>query len=88
MPILPAAKKSMRSDKKKQQRNKAAKSNLKTLLKDLNDLIGQKKKQEAQNLLKEVMSALDKAAKRGLIKKNTASRQKGRLSARVFKISA
>ena len=88
MPNLPAARKSLRSDKKKQQRNKAAKSRLKTLVRDLNQLIEQKKQQEAAALLKDVMSALDKAAKNNIIKKNTASRKKSRLSIRVTKISA
>ena len=88
MANLPAAKKSIRADKKKQQRNKAVKSTLKTLIKKLNGLIGQKKQKEASELLREVMSALDKAAKIGVIKKNTASRNKARLSTKIAKISA
>ena len=88
MANLAAAKKSIRADKKKQQRNKAVKSTLKTLIKKLNDLIGQKKQKEASELLREVMSALDKAAKIGVIKKNTASRKKARLSIKIAKISA
>ena len=88
MANLPAAKKSIRADKKKQQRNKAVKSTLKTVIKKLNDLIGQKKQKEASELLREVMSALDKAAKTGIIKKNTASRNKARLSIKIAKISA
>lgn len=88
MPNLPAAKKSVRKDRKRQQRNKAVKSRLRTLIKKLNSLIEQKKQKEASDFLREVMSALDKAAKKGLIKKNTASRKKSRLSLRVVKISA
>lgn len=86
MANLPAAKKSIRADKRKEQRNKAVKSQLKTLIRNLNDLIDQKKQQEAANLLRDVMSALDKAAKTCVIKKNTASRKKARLSIRIAKI--
>lgn len=43
-------------------------------------LIAQKKIQEATNLLPKVAKALDKAAKVGVIKKNTASRKKSRLA--------
>ena len=39
-----------------------------------------KKKVEAKKLLPSAYSVIDKAAKRGVIKKNTASRKKARLS--------
>lgn len=87
MPNLPAAKKSMRKDKKRREINTAIKSRLKTIVKKFNSLIQQKKQQEAANLLKEAMSAFDKAAKRGVIKKNTASRKKSRLSIKLSKIT-
>lgn len=87
MPNLPAAKKSVRKDKKRQARNQAIVSRLKTLIKNLNALIEQQKQQEAATLLRDVMSALDKAAKSGVIKKNTASRKKSRLSAKIAKIN-
>lgn len=86
MANLPAAKKSIRADKKKRERNKTVKSRLKTLVNKLDDLIGQQKQQEAASLLREVMSALDKAAKAGVIKKNTASRKKSRLSIKIAKM--
>ena len=86
MANLPAAKKSIRKDKKRRERNLNITSKIKTLTKKLNDLIGQKKQQEAALLLRDVMSALDKAAKNNIIKKNTASRKKSRLSQRVAKI--
>ncbi len=86
MANLPAAKKSIRANKRKQQRNKAVKSRLKTLVNKLDGLIDKQKQQEAFGLLREVMSALDKAAKAGVIKKNTASRKKARLSIRVAKM--
>ena len=86
MPNLPAAKKSIRKDKKRRERNLAVKSELKTLIKSLNSLIEQKKQKEAAAFLQTIMSALDKAAKNGIIKKNTASRKKSRLSTKVAKL--
>jgi len=43
-------------------------------------LISQKKTEEAKKLLPQVYKTLDKAAKTGLIKKNTASRKKSRIA--------
>jgi len=45
----------------------------------------QKKIEEAKKLLPKLYKALDKAAKVGLIKKNTASRKKSRLTKLVLK---
>jgi len=53
---------------------------MKSLIKQIRGLISSKKKEEALKLLSQVYSAIDKAAKRGVIKKNTAARKKSRLS--------
>jgi len=45
----------------------------------------QKKVEEAKNLLPKVYKLLDKAAKTGLIKKNTASRKKARITKLINK---
>jgi len=79
----PAAKKSIRQDKKRQLRNLAIKSELKTLIKRLNSLISAKKADEAKKLLVKVMSKLDKAAKKGIIKRHNADRKKSRLSSKL-----
>jgi len=42
-------------------------------------------KEEAQKMLPEAYKAIDKAAKRGIIKKNTAARKKSRLVASIKK---
>lgn len=44
-----------------------------------------KKNDEAKKLLPEIYSILDKAAKVGVIKKNNASRRKGRLTKLIDK---
>ncbi|MBI2483876.1 30S ribosomal protein S20 [Candidatus Uhrbacteria bacterium] len=42
----------------------------------------------AQDLLKQYAKAVDKAAKRNVLKKNTASRKKSRLSKKINSISS
>lgn len=59
--------------------------NLRTLLKEVKLLISQKKTEEAKKLLPEIYKILDKSAKTGLIKKNTASRRKSRISKAISK---
>lgn len=41
------------------------------------------KKADAEALIKDAYQAIDKAAKRGVIKKNTAARKKSRLMASI-----
>ena len=55
-------------------------------LKELRALVAASKVKEAQALLPAVYQAIDKAAKRGVIKKNTAARRKARASRMVKKI--
>ena len=85
MPNLRAAKKSMRKDQKRQERNVAIKSELKTLIKKLNTLISTDKVDEATKFLAAVMSKLDKAVKKGVIKQHTSDRRKSRLARNLNK---
>lgn len=59
---------------------------MKSLLKKIREFIGANKKEEALKLLSQTYQALDKAVKRGIIKKNTASRKKSRLCKAIKKI--
>ena len=59
---------------------------MKDLVKKIRHLIQDNKKEEALKLLPQVYQAIDKAAKRGVIKKNTASRKKSRLVKAIKKI--
>lgn len=86
MPNLPAAKKSIRKDKKRRLHNSALKSELKTLIKKLNGLISSNKADEAKKMLSVVMSKLDKAAKKGIIKCYNADRKKSRLSSKIARL--
>lgn len=56
------------------------KNKIKALVKEVKNLIVQNKIEEAKKLLPQVYKALDKAAKTNVIKKNTASRKKSRIT--------
>jgi len=73
MPITKSAIKKLRSDKKKSQINKTTKTKAKTAI----DLV--RSSFSAENLAK-AFSMVDKAAKKGVIKKGRADRIKSRLS--------
>ena len=81
MPNLQNAKKALRSSDRKRVMNDRRRRALKESVKEVKSatVSGADKKTTAENLSK-AYQAIDKAAKRGIIKKNTASRKKSRLS--------
>lgn len=85
MPITKSAKKALRQSLKRRARNIQKKEKIKKLLKEVRNLVSQKKIKEAKSLLPQVYKFLDKAAKTGLIKKNTASRKKSRITQSIIK---
>lgn len=80
MPIIKSAKKALRQSLKRQTRNAVYKQKAKKLLKETKALISQAKIEEAAKNIPNIYKALDKAAKEGVIKKNTASRKKSRIA--------
>ena len=80
MPIKQAAKKALRQSLKHQKRNLSYYFKIKDLVKKVRILVAQKKISEGKALLPKIYQALDKAAKKGVIKKNTAARQKSRIT--------
>jgi len=80
MPITQSAKKALRGSLVKKAINDRNKKNIKESVKKIEKLVKEKNKVEAKKLLPVAYSVIDKAAKRGVIKKNTASRKKARLS--------
>ncbi|MBZ9572656.1 30S ribosomal protein S20 [Patescibacteria group bacterium] len=86
MPITKSAKKALRQSQRRRVRNIQRKKKIKDLIKEVRNLVAQKKITEAQKLLPQVYKALDKAARVGTIKKNTASRKKSCLS-KLLKLS-
>lgn len=88
MPIIKSAKKALRQSQKRKIRNTAYKQKAKSLLKEAKALVGQEKVAEAKKSLSAIYKALDKAAKAGVIKKNTASRKKSRITKFLSKPAA
>ena len=80
MPITKSAKKALRQNEKRRVHNLGYKRKMKKLVKQVRTLVAEKKKEEAKKLLPQVYKTLDKTAKVGIIKKNTASRNKSRLT--------
>lgn len=87
MPQKRSAYKEIRKSKRRRQGNVKIVSELKTLVKKFNALLSDKKIDEARTYLKSVFSKFDKAAKKGVIPKNTASRKLSRLSKRLRKLA-
>lgn len=86
MPITQSAKKALRQNKRRHTRNLVKSRFLKSRIKSLKKLIAAKDKKGAVEFLPKVYKALDKSVKTNLIKKNTASRLKSRLTKSVNKI--
>jgi len=86
MPITKSAKKALRSSARKRVFNVDRKNEMKEVLKKAKKLISENKKSEAEKLIPEAYKAIDKAAKRGVIKKNNASRKKSRLTTAIAKL--
>jgi ribosomal protein S20 len=87
MPITSSAKKALRASDKKRVNNLRTSAAIDQPLKKFRKLVAAKSMKEAKALVPALYKALDKAAKRNYIKKNTASRTKGRIMAALNKIA-
>ena len=83
MPNNPQAEKRLRQDKKRNLRNRAMKSEIKTWTKKTLAAIESKDKDGAATCLRTTQSKLDKAAKRGVMHANTVARRKSLLVRRL-----
>lgn len=79
MPITQSAKKAIRGSLRKKAVNDRKSRIMKAVIKKVEKTVKTDKK-EATKILPSAFSAIDKAAKSGVIKKNNASRKKARLS--------
>jgi small subunit ribosomal protein S20 len=80
MPITSSAKKAYRSSLLKRRFNDRRTRAMRSEVKGIRKLVVEGKAKDGQAKLKDAMQAIDKAAKRGVIKKNTAARYKSRLA--------
>ncbi|MFQ6014881.1 MAG: 30S ribosomal protein S20 [Anaerolineae bacterium] len=78
-----SAKKRIRSSEKRRQRNRVYRSRVGTFIKKVNALIAEGKLAEAEEIAQQAVSALDRAAVKGIIHKNNAARRKSRLMKRL-----
>lgn len=88
MPNIKSAIKRVKTNNKKRLHNAAQKSALRTAIKNFESLVEQNNVDAAKEALVVATKKLDKAADRGLIHKNAASRQKSRLTKKLNSISA
>ena len=79
MPITKSAKKAIRGSLRKKAVNDARKRAMKEIIKKI-DKIDKTDKAGAMKMLSSAFAIIDKAAKKGVIKKNNAAHKKSRLS--------
>ncbi len=82
MPNKKSAKKELRKSVKRQKDNNLLKSKVKNLIKKTKKEIEAKNVEAGQDFNK-VIKSIDKMAKKGIIKKNTASRKKSKLQKKI-----
>ena len=83
-----SALKRARQNEERRMRNKSTKTRIKNIVKDVRLAVSEKSKESALTKLDTAKSIIDKAAKKGVIHKKTASRKISRLSKIVNAISA
>ncbi|MDR3708886.1 MAG: 30S ribosomal protein S20 [Capsulimonadaceae bacterium] len=89
MPNIKSVKKDVIRSRKRHERNIAAKSHIKTLIKKARTAIDAKQETVVvAELVTAAISATDRAAKRGIIHKNAAARRKSRLVKRQNAVAA
>ena len=74
MPNIKSAKKRLRQSEKRTFRNRAAKSQMKTAIKKVEDSIQKGEEQTVRHALQEAISVINKTAQKGIIHDNKASR--------------
>ena len=78
-----SALKRARQTTKRTTRNRANTSALRTALRDLRESLAKGDKAASEQVYRQTVSSLDRAVQKGVLHKNTASRYKSRLSARL-----
>ena len=79
MANLKSSIKRIRSSRRRAEHNRITRSTARTYVKKARRLIEEGKLEEAQEVVRKAVSALDKAAQKGVIHRNNAARHKSRL---------
>ena len=85
MPNIKSAEKRMRQSRVNRIRNVSTKNALRTIRRKFDGSISTAEKAAVETLFRDYCSLLDKAVKRGVVKKNTADRSKQRAALRMKK---
>ena len=86
MPNIKSSKKAVKVIAKKTDNNHEIKARIKNLIKNCEKAVAAGDKEAATTSLKEIQKYVDKAVSKGLVKSNTADRQKARLNLKVKKM--
>jgi len=81
-----SAEKRTRQNEKRRLRNKSAKSAIRTASKQVVAAAQEKNAAEAKAALQDMIKRIDTAARKGIVKKNTAARKKSRMQKLVNKL--
>lgn len=88
MPVKRSAYKELRKAKLRHFKNISTRTELRTLAKKFEKLISEKKVDEAKKSLTALISKIDRAAAKGIIKRNTASRKISRFMKKLGRAKA
>lgn len=83
MPNIKSSKKAVKVIAKKTANNHELKTRVQNLIKNCDKAISSENVEEANKILKDLQKYSDKAVSKGLMKKNTADREKSRLTQKV-----
>jgi len=86
MPVTKTTKRRPRQIERRRVVNSKRILEMRKLIKEANTLLSNKNIEEVEKMLPRIYKAIDKAAKRGVIKKNTASRKKSRMMKKISKL--
>ncbi|MGE5574230.1 MAG: 30S ribosomal protein S20 [Bacteroidota bacterium] len=87
MPNIKSAEKRVRVARVRTLRNASTRSSVKTAVKKYDAQIGKGDASAAEAALRKAMSAIDKAAKKGVIHRNQAARRKSRLAKKLVALA-
>jgi len=87
MPIIKSAIKRVKVSKKQHIINVAYKSKVRTLIKNFENSLASENLEGTKQYYQKCISALDKAAQKGILQKNTVSRKKSLLSKKLLNLS-
>jgi len=88
MPNHKSAEKRDRQNARRKEVNTANRTRLRTTIKKLRTALDAGNAQEAQQLLPETVSVIDKSVQKGILHRNTAARHKARLTSHVNELAA